>query len=215
MDVISGLTLSDLSALRTLVSEKIGIRRFAHTLGVEEEISRLGALYLPREIPRLRVAALLHDITKEWTAAKQLAFCAERGITLSAVQRAAPKVLHSLTGSLVAARDFRTYTDPGILRAISLHTTGGAGMTVFDELLYLSDYIDPTRTYEDCIRLRNTFHRGYVSAPDKVRHLHETVIVALRMTVDDLRNRNAPVFPQTTAAIRYLAEKLSESGKNS
>ena len=41
--------------LRIQLSSRIGSRRFAHTLGVEEEIVRLGEKYLPDDLQRLRL----------------------------------------------------------------------------------------------------------------------------------------------------------------
>ena len=44
-----------------MVERRISDKRFLHTKGVEEEIVRLGEIYLPDKIPELRAAALLHD----------------------------------------------------------------------------------------------------------------------------------------------------------
>lgn len=64
-----------------------------------------------RHFPALReeevsAAALLHDCTKEWTAAEQLAFCDSQGIGLDAQEKACVKVLHGRTAAVLAERTF-------------------------------------------------------------------------------------------------------------
>lgn len=211
MATVSGMTEERFLKLRFSVSQRIGSRRFSHTLGVETAIIELGELYLPGDIPRLRVAALLHDITKEWPSDRQIAFCEERGIALSAEERRTPRILHARTGAAVAEREFSPYVDKDILHAIVLHTTGGADMTVFDELLYLADYIEPTRTYADCRELRSSFFKGYDVAPNKERHLHMTVKKALLMTVEDIHKAGGSVCTATMEAIAFLDRKLLEN----
>ena len=214
MATLSGLTEEKFLKLRLAVSSRIGSRRFSHTLGVESSIIQLGEMYLPGDVPRLRIAALLHDLTKEWPEERQLSYLADAGVEILPEEEASPRILHAKTGALVAKREFSAYVDPTILRAIELHTTGGSGMTVFDELLYLADYIEPTRTYEECVLLRNGFFEGYKKAEDKLFHLHATVLSALRMTVREISDRGASVFPGTLCAIAYLEELLSKKDKN-
>ncbi len=193
-----------------MLSERIGSRRFTHTLGVESAIIELGELYLPNDIRRLRIAALLHDVTKEWSPEAQIEYCEKNGIPLSPEERAVPRILHAKTGAACACREFPSLTDPGIAAAIERHTTGCREMTVFDELLYLADYIEPTRTYPECRALREAFFRGYGAAEDKLRHLHLTVRQALRMTVDEVTARGGIVFSRTTEAIEWLDGILRE-----
>ncbi len=199
--------------LRIQLSTRIGSRRFSHTLGVEEEIVCLGEKYLPDDIQRLRIAALFHDLTKEWTPAEQIAYCRRNDLPLSEEELASPRVLHARTGAAVAAREFPSFVDDTILRAITLHTTGGVGMTVFDELLYLADYIEPTRVYPECVALRHYFWNGYDSAADKLLHLHRTICRALTDTVEELRRKNIVIFPATLEALSYFNKITAEPEK--
>lgn len=204
MGSISGLTEERFLKLRCLLSGRIGSRRFSHTLGVEKAIIELGECYLPGDIPRLRVAALLHDLTKEWMGEEQIAFCHKHNIPLTEQEKSVPKILHAKTGAYLAARDFKPYVDAGVITAIERHTTGAAGMTVFDELLYLADYIEPTRTYAECVALRNLFWDGYQTAEDKLLHLHTVMLTALEATAAEIGARGGVVFSDTWAAIEHL-----------
>ena len=195
--------------LRCVLSDRLGSRRFSHTLGVEKAIIDLGERYLPGDIPRLRVAALLHDVTKEWSGEEQLRFCERNGISLSEEEKAVPKILHARTGAYLSAKEFSHFVDPGIIAAIERHTTGAKEMTVFDELLYLADYIEPTRTYPECVSLREAFYTGYQDAEDKELHLHKIILSALASTVKEIEERGGVVFSKTREAIVALTEKIA------
>ena len=93
------ITESMLDTLRDKVSATMSPKRFRHTAEVEKMAEYLGGLYAPQYIPRLRAAALLHDITKEYTTELQLKICAERDIPLDADAVFAPKTLHARTAA--------------------------------------------------------------------------------------------------------------------
>ena len=206
MPTVSILTEEALAALRHEISARIGEYRFRHTLGVEEAIASLGALYLPHDVPRLRVAALLHDLTKEWTADEQIDFCRKQNLALLPAEIAAPKVLHAKTGAVVAERDYGEYVDSEIIAAIREHTVAAPNMSVFSALLYLADYIEPTRTYPDCVALRQAFYEGY-NESRRYTHLFSIMARALQLSVDEVRSRGAEPIGETLSALSFFREK--------
>ena len=70
---------ADITALRERVISEMSPKRFHHTAAVEDMVTRLATLYCPEEIPALRAAALLHDITKEYGVAAHTALLTEAG----------------------------------------------------------------------------------------------------------------------------------------
>lgn len=207
MSTLPILTEKELDALRRKVSKQIGEYRFRHTLGVEEAIASLGVLYLPDDILRLRVAALLHDLTKEWTADEQIAFCREENIPLSVEEAAAPKVLHAKTGAFFAARDYSEFVDDEIVTAIREHTVAAPDMSLFSSLLYLADYIEPTRTYPDCVALRQAFYAGY-GEDNKHLHLAAIMVRALQASIDEIRAKGGVPLKETNDALSFFQKRL-------
>lgn len=59
-----------LGRLREEVQKTMSAKRFAHTLGVEQTVAAMAALYCPEKAEMLRAAALLHDCTKEYDEKK-------------------------------------------------------------------------------------------------------------------------------------------------
>ena len=58
--------------LRREVCQRLSEKRYNHTLGVEKMAVLIGGYCMPESIDRLRVAALLHDISKEYSEAEYL-----------------------------------------------------------------------------------------------------------------------------------------------
>ena len=56
------------------------------------------------------------------------------------------KLLHSKTGAAIARDVFGV--DEEIYLAINWHTTGRAGMSLLEKIIYMADYIEPTRDFE-------------------------------------------------------------------
>ncbi len=192
-----------LGVLREKVKEYQTEKRYSHTLAVEREAKALGAIYLPDDVNRLCAAALLHDITKAYDTEKQLKTCSEFGIIIGVEDVAAPKLFHAKTGAAVAKRDFSDYVDSDILSAIRWHTTGRAGMSIFEMLIYLADYIEDTRTFKDCVVLREMFYAGIEkseSTEEKLEVLRKTMIRSFDMTVRCLIEEGALVDRDTIEA---------------
>ena len=199
--------MSDLALLEDAVRTRLSPYRFAHTLGVADMASQLAALYSPEKAEMLRAAALLHDVTKELADAEQLALLHKAGIALRADELASPKIYHGITAPLVIARDFPDFATDALLSAVRWHTTGRAGMTLIEALLYLADYIEVGRKFPDCVALR---HRFFDAEPQKMdrtarlSHLAAVVCESLKMTVADLARTGAPVCEDTLKALAYF-----------
>ena len=203
------LTDNEITALAERVKPYLTGKRYEHTLAVAEEAARLGEIYLPEKINNLRASALLHDITKRADFEKQLQYCEEFGIIIGNDDMLSPKVFHAVTGAAVAERDFADIADEEILSGIRWHTTGRAGMTVFEAIIYLADYIEPTRTFDDCIRVRRCFWDCIRDGWDKTEVLRDTMILSFNLTIENLLREGALIDKDTIAARNAcLAEKM-------
>ena len=204
------LTDEEISELSERVRPYLTGKRYVHTVAVAEEAARLGGIYMPERINNLRAAALLHDITKRADFQKQLQYCEEFGIITGSDQVLSPKVFHAVTGAALAQRDFADLADEEIISGIRWHTTGRAGMTVFDSIIYLADYIEPTRTFDDCIRVRSCFWDGIRGGRDKDEVLRDTMIFSFDLTIEGLLQEGALIDRDTIAARNYfIAQKLN------
>jgi len=197
------ITEEMLSALRKEIVPYLAPKRYLHTLAVEEEAAALGGIYLPEEVNSLRAAALLHDITKRADTETQLQYCRDFGIAVSEEDLRSPKVFHAKTAAGLVKKDFPAYADEQILNGIRWHTTGHRGMTVFEAIVYLADYIEATRTFPDCVALRQYFYDGLAEAQtmaEKEAVFIRTMVLSFDMTIRNLIEENAPIDSDTIAA---------------
>ena len=192
-----------LSVLREQICNRLGDFRAKHVLSVEEEAVHLAEVFLPEKVEKVRICALLHDITKEYDVKRQLQIFADFGIIIDTVSQASPKVFHAHTAALLIPQEFPEYADPEIVSAVRNHTTGSADMTLLDMLVYLADYIEPTRKFADCQRLRSYFWNGIqdaLSPQDKLLHLYRTMVLSFDLTMQNLMEEHSVIAPETIAA---------------
>lgn len=207
------ITEQMLDMLRTRVTAMMSGKRATHTLAVENMICRLGKLYCPEYIPELQAAALLHDITKEESLEKQLQLCHEFGIMVKSEDRLAPKTFHAKTAARLIERDFSEYATDVVVSAVRWHTTGRACMTVCEQLLYLADYIDDSRKFPDCVRLRDFFwsaHPEEMNEIERKSHLRETLILSYDMTIRNLMAEGVTISVDTVEARNSLIAERQE-----
>lgn len=198
-------TIND--SIREIVKSYVSEKRFSHTLGVEREAYSLGLIFMPEKAEKLKLAGLLHDITKDFKTEKQLQLCDEYGIYVD-IEHLAPKLLHSKTGCEFALRTFGDeIVDSEVYSGILYHTTGRECMSLFESIIYLADYIEDTRTFEDCIKLRNYFYDNINNASsyeEKIEVLRKTMILSFDLTIKNLIDEGKRIDKDTINARNYF-----------
>ena len=178
-------------ALRPIAMSYLKYRRMAHVRGTEEEAVRLAERY-GADVTEARVAALLHDCTKKLDMEEQLALCEKYGVKLDTVEQKTLKLLHAKTGAELARDVFGVSN--AVYEAIKWHTTGKADMTLLEKVLYLADYIEPTRDFPGEEALRKTVYED----------LDAGLAMGLAMTVEEMEELGSPVHEKTLEALHFL-----------
>ena len=124
--------------------------------------------------------------------AEQLALCRQYGIALDDLERKALKLLHARTGAAIAREVFGA--DDEIYSAIRWHTTGRANMTLLEKIIYLADYIEPSRDFPGVEALRRVCYED----------LDRGLLTGLEMTIEEMRGMGNPVHHATLEARDFL-----------
>ena len=201
------ITEEMLEALRKRAVENMSEKRRVHTLAVEQMAMRIGAIYAPDKINVLRAAALLHDVTKELKLPAQLEMCEKYEIEVSENDKLAPKTFHAKTAAALIKDEYGDFADDDVVSSVRWHTTGREGMSVCEKIIYLADYIDDSRKFDDCVKLREYFwgrNIGEMSDAEKNDHLRDTLIISYDMTIKNLLDENSPVAKDTFDARNEL-----------
>ena len=176
-----------LRELRPIALSYLKNKRIPHVLGTEQEAIRLAERY-GADVEKARVAALLHDCTKKLNMEEQLELCGRYGIQLDELEQKALKLLHAKTGAAIARDVFGV--DDEIYNAIWWHTTGHAHMTLLEKVIYLADYIEPSRNFPGVDKLRAVCYKD----------LDEGLLMGLEMTIEEMTEMGNPVHHATIEA---------------
>ncbi len=177
--------------LRAASYSMIRAKRIPHIRGTETAAVALAGRW-GADVEKARRAAILHDCTKYLLAEEQLALCAFWGEELDELERSAVKLLHAKTGAWTARETFGA--DDEIFDAIYWHTTGKAGMSLLEKVVYLADYIEPTRDFPGVEELRGLAGKS----------LDAAMILGFEMSIRETRERALPVHRRTEEALAWM-----------
>ena len=173
-------------------------KRRPHAAGTADTAAEL-ALRWGEDPEIARRAGILHDITKALGPREQLLICERYAVPLSPFQRENPKLLHAKTGAAVARAVFGE-PEP-IVSAICWHTTGRAAMSTLEKILYIADYMEPTRDFPGVEQLREATRRD----------LDEAVWLGLDQSLSHLRELGRSVDPDSREAWSYYRNTTERS----
>ena len=193
-----------------LASLRLSDRRLTHTLGVEKAALTIAARHFPalRE-EEVSAAALLHDCTKEWTAAEQLAFCDSQGIGLDAQEKACVKVLHGRTAAVLAERTFGL--PAAVCDAIRRHSTLCERYAPLDAVLFLADFIEENRRSLACVRCRE-YYEGLWRCGDPYA-LEKALVFGLDAVIRENLEDGNLILKDTLESRNAILYRLSADGR--
>lgn len=166
-------------------------KRVPHVIGCSETAAELAKLYGVNEEDAAR-AGILHDVTKALDGTEQLRLCERYGMIISDFERQYTKLLHAVTGAAVAKYVFGE--NEAVCQAIRWHTSGRAGMTTLEKILYIADYMEPNRDFPQVEELRKLAYED----------LDRAVLMGLEMTVEHLKRQGQPLGHYSREAIEDL-----------
>ncbi len=165
--------------------------RFIHSLNVADMAKKLAERY-GEDPKKAYTAGLIHDATKNISGEEQLALISSGGIELSELEKNSPKLWHAVSGSVFAVEKFGI-DDADIINAVRYHTTGRAGMSMLEKIIYVADFISAERDYEGVEDIRRTAFES----------LEKAVYIGADFTVKKLNSLSLPVHPDTQRARQF------------
>lgn len=187
----------DWNWLREKAYSMLKAKRIPHVKGCEEEAVRL-ALHWGADPDEAAEAAILHDITKKLNLREQLILCEKYGIIPDALEAVSEKLLHAKTGAAIARERFGVSDE--VYEAIKWHTTGRAGMSLLEKIMYMADYIEPTRDFEGVETLRRLAYSD----------LDAAMKLGYEMSLSDLSRYGVSPHPNTVEALEQYERENQE-----
>lgn len=183
----------DIPQLRACSYSMIRQKRVPHIMGTEEEAMRLARRW-GADVGLAQRAAILHDCTKYWELEPHKQLCQKYGVELDELEQRAAKLLHSKTGACIAKYVFGEPDE--VYDAIFWHTTGKADMKPLEKVLYMADYIEPTRDFDGVEELRRLAYQD----------LDQAILMGVEETIADMCRRGYPIHPNTLQARQWLLD---------
>lgn len=178
--------------LKKVLSEK----RYEHTLGVSFTASCLAMKY-GFDINKARLAGLLHDCAKYMDDEELINACETNGLPISETERKSPYLLHGKVGAFMAHKKY-DIDDEDILNSVSFHTTGRAGMSLLEKIIFVSDYIEPQRSEDPNLELIRKC---------AFENLDECILMIYKDTFEYLKNTGRPIDSKAVEAYEFLMKE--------
>ncbi|GGE43364.1 hypothetical protein GCM10011391_22730 [Pullulanibacillus camelliae] len=174
------------------VRELLPDARYEHTLRVAETAVTLAKQY-GADQEKAELAGILHDIAKYFPEDELYRTISSHPEIPNVFLNYHSSIWHAPVGA-VYVQEQLGLLDLDIYNAITYHTTGRAGMSLLEKIIFLADYIEPGRDHPGVEPVRKLANKS----------LDQAVSLALVNTINYLIERYSPVFPDTIAAYNDL-----------
>jgi len=170
--------------------------RLAHSLSVAKTAQELAHIYGADE-DKAFLAGIVHDCAKCYTDDELYKRISDYEIIADDISLKNPKLLHAYVGAYEAEKIYGI-KDKQILDAVYYHTIGKAGMSKICEIIYLSDAIEPLRSYDGVDELRKTSHIS----------LEKAIFDYTEMSINFLIKRGEYIHPNALETRNYYLELI-------
>lgn len=165
-----------LTDIKKDLKNRLSERRYVHSAGVAASAYILAEKY-GYNPKKAELAGWLHDCAKEMKLEEMQNIIDEQNLHLQVDEymRSSRALLHGPAGSIMA-KTIYGIKDRDIQNSIFFHTTGRPQMELLDKIIFLADYIEPSRDFPGINIIRRNAQKNLdtavLSAYDAtIRHL--------------------------------------------
>ena len=180
-----------INRLETLVDRE----RLHHSLGACHTMLILCRIY-EEDSWKGAILGLAHDAGRCKDSSRMRELLEEFGYPLSGEDLFFPKIWHARLGAVMLKECFGMENEE-MAEAIRVHPTGSPGMSRMGKLLFIADYIEPTRDFEGVTFFRTLAHNG----------LEEAFKAILKNKVDHVRSRGKPLHSDSLKALEFYMKE--------
>ena len=175
------------------IEKNLSEKRRIHTEGVRKTAVMLAEKY-GEDVDKAEVAALCHDMYRGINIDLLNDYVNQLGLDEKYLDN--PNLAHGKIAAVMIKKEYGI-DDQDIINAVSFHTTGRAGMSELEKIIYLADAIEPGRDYPSVNQLREAVDRG----------LNEALIMSLERTIEYVRQQGHFLDEDTLKARDYYLKE--------
>lgn len=186
-----------LDVYNEILRKKLTEQRYNHSVNVSKKAVYLAKKY-GADVKKAEIAGLLHDITKNTDEQEQLQVISEAGLALSDLEFANKKLWHAVSGAAYLKVKLNI-DDEDILNAVKFHTTGRAGMSLLEKVVFVADMTSADRTSEESSKVKAIAEEN----------LDKAVCLTAVSCIEYLTEKFAIIAPNTLAAYNDTVKSFS------
>ena len=171
-----------------ILKQNLSEKRYTHCVNVAKKAVYLAKKY-GADVDKAELAGLLHDITKQMDNDLQLKIISDAGMRLSPIEFKNKNLWHAVSGTAYLKVKLGV-DDEEILNAVRFHTTGRAGMSLLEKIVFVADIISEDRTSAEAKKIRVVVEES----------LDRAVCLASIALLETLMSRVLIIDPNTLAA---------------
>lgn len=175
-------------------------KRYLHVMGVLKTARELAAHY-GVSVEKAETAALFHDYAKNFTDVEMDKFLQNGNVETGTefLKRRSVNLYHGFVSAMIAEKEYGIIDDD-VLSAIRNHTFGRPGMSELEKIIYLSDLIEPSRTFEGVEEIRRA----------AFQNLDRAMLMALDKTLKYLIDKGEIINLESVEARNAIIEDIRE-----
>lgn len=170
--------------IRQWVASQVSPYRFKHIQGVVQTSEKLAKRF-GISTEKARLAAWLHDCAKEKSRLEMKKWIENARFPLDAVESKMPGLWHPHAGAAIALKKW-SIKDKVVLEAIRCHTLGSPRMGPLAQVVFVADFIEPSRDFSGVEKVRALARTN----------LKEAVLAKASMTIRFLFEKRMKIHPR-------------------
>lgn len=180
--------------LEKFMRDNLKESRYIHSLGVEKMATSLAEIY-GADVEKAAFAGRYHDIAKCLDQDTSDKLIIKYGIDKKYLGNTA--LAHSKIAAAILENEYGVI-DEDILNAVRSHTTGRVGMSLLEEIVYVSDAIEENRNYPELKQLQ-----------DEARvNLDMTCLEIMNFAVEMILDKGRELDSDTLDAREFIKDRL-------
>lgn len=195
--IIQGVnSLLDLNLIMEHLKNSISSKRYIHSVNVSATAVKLAEFY-GCDTAKAKIAGLVHDCARELDRSLLLNCLDEESIAADDTTLSVKELLHGPAAIHICRKVFGI-EDEEILSAVKYHTTGKERMSLLEKIIYLSDFIEPGRSFDGVEELRGL----------AFKNLDKALLLAFNSSIEYVISKDGLIHINTILSRNYLLKEL-------
>ncbi len=190
--------MQDLNSIMDWLKNNISTKRYIHSVNVSTTAAKLAEFY-GCDAKKAGIAGLVHDCARELDMQELLNCLTAEGIAADALTLSVKELLHGPAAVHICRKVFGI-EDEEILSAVRYHTTGRENMSLLEKMLYLSDFIEPSRSFDGVEEVRGL----------AFGKLDEAILLAIDLSIRYIMSKNGLIHVDTILSRNHILGELQK-----